>query len=314
MKIKVCIAAFISYTTGVYVERALTKLGHDVEILDQGQLYLTKADDADLFIGVDSGGPLNIPYRLRSKACMWYIDSRRNINSQFRQPNDLETAKELLDVGGLVFQAQHRDMERFVWYFPDYEDSIYWMPLAADPDVWSDKPLGSRVNGVAFVGNCYDPERHGILHALIDNGIVYWPGIERAVMEDGAAIYRNSYAGLNIPSWLGTQECYDVNMRVFEIMSCGVPLITNKLEDLKLLGLKENVHMLTYSTMLSKERDGGTVNSTVTTIMDLAVRLQADKELINVMGEANRTYILENATYVHRVETMLQHCEEKGMI
>lgn len=315
MKIKIPIAAPIEYTTGVYVERALLQLGHDAMIIDQGETYKQHEDDADLFICADSGGPLVIPERIRHKACMWYIDSRRNMHSNVRNPSDLETAKELLDGGGLVFQSQHKDVLNFVSHFVDHEDKIFWLPLAADPEVWDSEPaVENKAHLLSFVGNCYDHERAGILGALSDDGLVYWPGIEKAVMQDGAMVYRDSVAGLNIPSWFGSPHCYDVNMRVFEILSCGIPLITNRLPDLEMLGMHEDVHVITYPTITTKENDGDTVSMTVGCIKNAYGKLFRSPSLVKLMGENARNYIIDNHTYVHRVQDILTYCEREGLI
>jgi hypothetical protein len=317
MKIAIGVAAPIQYSTCVYVEKALRDIGHDAFIADQTELYKLDVSDADLFLCVDSGGPLNIPDSVKHKACMWYIDSRRNSSTEFRIPDDDTTAVALLDGGGVVFQAQLRDVTRLKEKVTDasHRERIVWVPLAADPDVWSNEPVASSFKwNCSFVGNCFDLERLGILNVLAEEGTLYWPGIEKAIMQDGASVYRNSLSGLNIPSWFGTFECYDINMRVWEILSCGVPLITNKLPELDTLGMYNDVHILTYQTLTHKSVDGETVEPTVKAIRACINKLLLNPGLTEFMGEAARKFIVDGNTYTHRVRNMLRFCDEFGVI
>lgn len=309
MNILIPIAAPLHYTTGVYLERAFTSLGHEADIVDQSQLNALGKDDADIFVCVDSGGPLNIPEAIMPKASMWYIDSRRNSDPAIRTPDDDTTAQKLLEHGGTVFQSQRRDVERLQGKLPsEFHSKIIWLPLAADPDVWSNEPISGQPKEyyLVAVSNCYDPERLGIYNTLSEEGLLHWPGTEGAVMEEGAAMYRNAMAGLNVPSWFGTPECYDINMRVFEIMSCGCPLITNHLPELSVLGIEEGVHVFTYPTITQKRRDGATVSFVVEEVKKIIERFRQQPGLSGSMGVVARDLILKRHTYVHRAEVILE--------
>lgn len=300
MRILIMCAAPVSYNPAYYLRNAFKNMGHDAEVITQSELYDHSPEDADLWIGVDSGGPLNIPDDFLPKSCMWFIDSRRNSNPTIRTPDDDTTAERIIHGGGVVFQAQVQDVHRLSSRMKKYlkrktMPRVIFLPLAADPDVWSDRPTEMiPIHTLSFVGNCFDSERLQILESLQEQNILHWPGIEGAIMEDGAAVYRDSIAGLNIPSWWGTPECYDVNMRVFEVLSCGVPLITNRLDVLNSLGILEGKHVFLYSSFDD--------------IIHLVNMLKQDLDVTREMGRQCRQLIIANHTYRHRAESIIKYC------
>lgn len=315
MRIRLPCAAPIPYNPAYYLERAFTSMGHQAEVIDQGWTYDMGPSDADLFVAVDSGGPLNLPEGLLPHTLMWYIDYRRNSDVAVRQPSDAETASRLLNGGGAVCLAQRPDMASLLNHVGSSATShVRWLPLAADLDVWSDRPPTEPVHRCVTVSNCYDLERLGILNRLVEDGYLHWPGIEGAIMEDGAAIYRSGRCGLNVPSWFGTRECYDVNMRVFEVLSCGVPLITNYLSDLSELGILPAAHAMLYPTLTFKERDGDTVAPTVAAIKNMIELLEGNHRAALAMGRAGRELVMSRHTYHHRAETIIEFAQETGIL
>lgn len=299
LSIRLPVAAPVDYNPAFYLRDAFQNMGHDAQVIDQSDLYAYKPENVDLLVGVDSGGPLNIPDEFLSRSCMWYIDSRRNSNPDIRTPDDDTSAERIIRGGGVVFQAQVEDVHRLSFKLKEYLKKrtmlrVIYLPLAADPDVWSDEPKEELSWVTSFVGNCFDAERLGILEALQKRELLYWPGIEKAIMQDGASVYRKSLGGINIPSWWGTPECYDVNMRVFEILSCGIPLITNRLDALDSLGIIEGKHAFLYNSFDD--------------IIHLINMLRQDTQRAKEMGRANRQLILNNHTYEHRAESILKYC------
>lgn len=294
MRILLPVAAPIRYNPAYFLEKAFQQLGHKAKVLDQAELYTKTVKDADLFVGVDSGGPLNIPDELLSKSIMWFIDSRRNHNPEIRNPDDDTTGLRILNGGGHVLQAQVEDAERFNKLAGGNEKfwRVFYMPIGVDTTVWSEKPVKRNPTWpCAFVGNCYDTKRLDILNDLVARKLLHWPGIEGAIMEQGAEVYRDAVCGLNVPSWLDTPECYDVNMRVFEIMSCGKPLITNFVKGLFELGFEEGVHYLSY----------GEISDIPKLINYFVGNIPSAME----MGAKSRSYIERYHTYKHRAQFIL---------
>lgn len=243
MRIQIPVAAYVIYNPATYVEKALKELGHDA-FITQGQV-LEDDPTVDLFFCVDSGGPLVVGNSWAHKCAFWFIDSRRNCDPEVRIPDDDAQARKIFNAGGWVFQAQYEDTVRL----KKKGVHSYWLPLAADPDIWSNKPEEEKVYDVAFVGNCFDPIRHQVLEMLKDNFNFHWPGIEGAIMEDGAKIYRQSKVGFNISSFYGQEWDYDINMRVLEIMSCNIPIVTNYVPSLERLGLANKLPVVTYKSL-----------------------------------------------------------------
>lgn len=297
MKIYIPVAAPVSYNPAYFLADAFKYYGCDTEVIDQSQLYEKSAKDADFFFGVDSGGPLNIPDNLLHKSGMWFIDSRRNHNPEIRNPDDDITGRRILTGGGLVFQAQVEDAIRFCQEDDEYSWRTYYLPLAVDTEVWADTPTVEKPSwSAAFVGNCYDTQRLDALNKLISLGILHWPGIEGAIAGKGAIVYRNALCGLNIPSWWGTPECYDVNMRVFEICSCGRPLITNNVKGLYELGFEEGNHFISYSDFEE--------------IPDIIHWFENNIQDAEIMGKNSHNFVKLNHTYIHRAAKILELIEE----
>lgn len=299
MKILIPVAAPVSYNPAYYLKTAFTYYGIDVQVIDQTELYSVGVNDADLIVGVDSGGPLNIPDHLLSKSVMWFIDSRRNHKPEIRTPDDDTTGLRILAGGGHVLQAQVEDAQRFCKLTGTNERlwRAYYMPIGVDTLVWSDSPCITNPEWqAAFVGNCYDTVRLDALNDLSSKGLLHWPGIEGAIAEQGAAVYRNAVCGLNIPSWYGTPECYDLNMRVFEIASCGRLLITNYVNGLFELGFEEGKHYISYSNLSE--------------IPDIITAFNGvDRKAADAMGSAVRKFIVMNHTYLNRAYFMLAYWE-----
>jgi hypothetical protein len=282
MRIQIPVAAYVNYNPATYVEKALRDLGHNASIT-QGQVSEEDDPSVDLYLCVDSGGPLVVHDSWAHKSAFWFIDSRRNCNPEVRTPDDDAQAEKIFKAGGHVFQAQYEDTLRL----KEKGVNSHWLPLAADPDVWSNHPKEEKLYDVAFVGNCFDPVRHEILGKLEEGFNFCWPGIEKAIMEDGAKVYRQSRVGFNISSFYGQGVDYDINMRVFEIMSCGVPLVTNYVLGLDLLpGLGNCPGIFCYQSL-----DG------IATSIEEALACET---------VYTRNSILENHTYRHRAQKILE--------
>ena len=232
LRVAIPIAAYEPGTTGEYAARAFRQLGHEATILSQWQFYdAFRKDEYDLYFCVDSGGPLNLfemnilngPWR---KLAFWMIDYRRG--KTLKNPNDFDTCKFVSGLGGWVFQANYED---FVDCMNNGILRCSWLPLAADPDVWSGPgftPPDQRPYDVAFVGNVWDGARQQALEDIKRSGLqLAWFGHGAVYMEAGAEVLRQARLGFNISSFYGEPVAYDVNMRVFETLACGIPLVTN---------------------------------------------------------------------------------------
>jgi len=301
VKIAVPIAAFEPGTTGVYVANAFQQLGHQADILSQWQFYTAFRERMyDLYFCVDSGGPLNLlapetfdgPWE---KLAFWMIDYRRG--KDLKNPNDKATCELIGRNGGWIFQSQYEDFVSCL----EFTDRVSWLPLAADPDVWSDQPYEAKVHALGFVGNVWDETRQSVLNSFKNEygARFIFRGHGVAYMEEGAKVLRSCHVGFNISSHYGSGVDYDVNMRVFETLSCGISLITNYVPSLEKLGLANIPFVKTYHSLNELSQ-----NNYMTWCID--------ESFINA-GKQAREWILEFGTYKLRMEQALSTLMEKRL-
>lgn len=296
MNIAVPIAAYEPGTTGEYMARAFRALGHKADILGQWEFYREfQAKNYDLYFCVDSGGPLNLfemsiltgPWE---RLAFWMIDYRRGKN--LKNPNDFDTCNMVSSMGGWVFQSQFED---FLECMKEGIVRCSWLPLAADPEVWSGPPglrPSDRPYEVAFVGNVWDGKRAEALENIKKSGLqLAWFGHGAAYMEAGAHLIRQSQVGFNISSFYGEPTAYDVNMRVFETLSCGVPLVTNYVPSLDRLFSELSQPFLKVYHHFEN-------------IVPVLVGAMQDGQFLD-SGSAAREWILNYGTYKLRAEQAL---------
>jgi glycosyltransferase involved in cell wall biosynthesis len=166
-----------------------------------------------------------------NRVLVWLIDNRLP-NERVQED---AAAKELLSRGAVVCHAQKPDMERV---------GGYWLSLAASPGF---EPVAvAKTADVCFVGYVRDESRARLLS---DVGAKFKVSVKQGVFGRRAnEAYCGARVGLNIPSYYGQPYCYDINMRVFEIAACGVPLVTNYLPELAELGFIDGYNYFAYKS------------------------------------------------------------------
>lgn len=184
-----------------------------------------------------------------------------------------------------VFVAQKHHVARYrdwAWV------SSSWLPLAADPAVFAPHE-GPRVFDVGFVGNAL-PGLHEARRHLLSRLVAC---CERVLVARGA--WREEVARELARCRLVFNRSLheDVNMRVFEALACGRPLLTDRL-DLK-CGLEDlftdGRHLILY--------DDATLEKTA----ERWLRDEADAEQIAVSG---RKHVLKYHTYANRARSALR--------
>lgn len=295
MRVAIPIAAYEEGTTGEYVARAFRKLGHEATIVSQYQFFTDFRERSyDLYFCVDSGGPLNLVDEGNltggdwKRLCFWMIDYRRG--KTMKNPNDLDTCRTIANHGGWIFQSQMEDTKD-CW--GNGIEFVSWLPLAADPQVWSDEPKQAKVYDVGFVGNVWDGVRAQALEAISSSGLrLGFPGHGAAKMESGADVLRKSKVGFNISSFYGDPVAFDVNMRFWETLSVGIPIVTNHVPSLKLIFGDDNLARFVWTY-----RSFGEIIS----VLRGAV---SDSEFQSYGPDARR-WILEFGTYELRISSAL---------
>jgi hypothetical protein len=299
MNIAIPVARFHAGYTAEYVQRALVSLGHTASILDAPAFFSALRNrEFDHFFCVDSGEALPLDDRSIASCSFedvsfWFIDFRHNKNRPERRPNDLQNARLIDDRGGWVFQAQVEDVDDCLSLGLT---RVSWLPLAADPDVWAADPREAKQFHIGFVGNVWDAQRKRALETLL--GIkslrVGFLGGGSVWKEDAAALLRRCVMGFNINSFFGEPFAYDINMRFFETLSCGIPIYTNEVPALERLLPPDAPFVRTFRSM-------GDL------LPGLSAALRDDRFL--AAGAAARQWILGHATYRHRMAEVLRRIE-----
>ena len=231
---------------------------------------------------------------VNGKPMVWLIDNRHPHEAAKEDP----AARELLARGVLVCHAQKPDMERV---------GGKWLPLAATPGYKPFEPrtitLKSNSDSrevqvtehdkwydVGFVGYIRDTGRSML---FADIGARYSLNTGEGLFGRNAVeAYWFSRIGVNIPTGYGAPDCYDINMRVFEIMATGVPLVTNTLPELAELGITH-----ADTAMLYDSPDH---------LIWLIGKLLEHPDKANEMGNKASQLVQEHHTYRHRAEQVLE--------
>ena len=253
---------------------------------------MKNADDTHFFC-VDSGKPLNLlapeikDLSLKNLS-YWFIDFRHHKYGP-RSPTDVELCQEISNRDGRIFQSQFQDHQ---FSLAEGWKNSFHLPLAADTGIWSDEPKEAKNFQLAFAGNVWDKGRAEILQYLLNQKSLKFgfQGHGALWMEDAAKHIRQSHVGFNVNSWYGTEHAFDLNMRFYETLSCGVPLITNWVEELDRI-------FPTLPTFLK-------VYKSAQELPHIISEAFSDPSFLD-SGKAARKWILDENTYQHRMQQVL---------
>lgn len=255
-------------TTGFYCRRALARQT-DIEHLLPEELQAIPSGLFDWYLFVDDGLDYPIPDYLRPRAA-WLIDTHLRFDRLLERFGHAE----------LLFAAQRDGAIKLA---EALQSDVQWLPLACDPDMHRPVACDQRFE-IAFIGNLVGQQRVSLLDSLRQR----YPRvrIEQAYFDDMAAAYCSARVGFNC------SVENDINMRVFEIPACGLPLITN---EIPYNGLEElfarGQELLTYS---SREE-----------LFSCVERLLEDGNLLQSIATAGRRRVLRDHTYAQRMTRLL---------
>lgn len=166
---------------------------------------------------------------------------------------------------------------------------VFWLPLACSPS--AHRPVGgvAPTHDIAFAGSASQPvhlERRRLLEALsqcfsiLARGGVYGDDLCRTIAQGRIAFNHSA-----------VQE---VNMRVFEALAMGRPLLTNRAAAVNGLFdlFRDGVHLAAYDSEAE--------------LMAKATALLADAPAREAMAAAGRAEVLARHTYAHRVQSLLE--------
>ena len=288
------------YTTAEYLGRAFKSLGHEVTVLPlqkfaRGKLnrvlgYYKRSSSHVSF--VDAAKWIR-RRRIKADLFLW-VESPRFVDVALRKPFACPTAAWVIDTNVAAarlqalsapydhaFVSQKEGTERFV----SAGLNATWLPLAADPEFHRpfDEPI---VYDLGFVGRIESKsyqDRFEMLRALSQK---YKVLVTTAYGTEMAKVYSRCTLAFN----RGLNRGF--NMRVFEAMAIGRPLVT----DLEASGLRdvfiEGRHFAGYSDQQTLEAK----------IDDLL----AQPERASAMAAAARDEVLGHHTYVHRARKILE--------
>ena len=255
-------------------------------------------DKHDFWLFVDDGRddiPMEVPKGDAPKCC-YLIDTHLGYNQR------LDWAKHF----DHVFVAQLPTVDKFK---QDGIENVHWLPLACTPstDLTAGELLRApqetkgewgvnKRHDVVFVGylnngHIVDGEQQGndrtaaldyIFRCFKNN----WLSLN-TFFADAAVRYARGRVGFNI----SIRD--DLNMRFFEIMSCGTCLVTNTdVVGIEELGFEDGVHFMGYKT-LEEARDK----------IQFALENPMEREDI---AKAGHDLVRSAHTYEHRVKQIIE--------
>jgi len=287
------------WTTATYCVKALKKK-YEVEVFDlkktRGYIWnlaqfgiilpggkqtsilnvLQSLEKPDLILEIDGYGLYHLKdyKKLNIPVAYWAIDSHIPAKRNFQ--------KKIAEDFNYIFVAQ----KRYVDEFKKINRNSFWLPLACDPEIHRQYPVEKKFD-IGFVGSLnksLHPERVKLLNYLAKKYNVI--ARSNVYMEEMAKIYSYAKIGFN-RSLAG-----DLNMRVFEIMSCGTMLLTdnigNGIEEL----FEDRKHLVLYNNLGD---------------LDEKVRhyLENEEEREAIAG-AGRKEVLDRHTYEHRMDYLIK--------
>ena len=205
-----------------------------------------------------------------SPNAVWWVDT--HLGKEYRIKRSLKFDK--------TYLAQLNDVENFK---KAGVNDVWWLPLAAEPDVW--KPLDIiKQYDVAFIGflNCKKRIEH--LETLFKEFPNFYYGV--TFFDRANKKFNESRMLFNI----SIKD--DINMRFFEAMSTGVPLLTNKIVN---NGMEELAIPFDHFMSYKNEKE----------LIDRTHQILKDPEIFNKMGKNASEHVRNHHTYYHRMKKVL---------
>ena len=222
---------------------------------------------ADLIINIEPCAKI-ISYPGR-KSCLWEIDNHIHLGSCVDKYQEVDN----------VFITQ----KHFQPLYPDKKTT--WLPLAAYPDLHKLYKDEKVIYDVGFLGNDTYPRRSDLLDKI---GKKY--KLLRSTAKPGEE-YARKLSQCKI--LFNCSLHHDMNMRVFEAISVGRLLLTDKVDGQDDI-FKEREHYVIYNEWEDLDKK-------------IEYYLNNDKERERI-AKKGANYVHATQTYKNRIETILQTC------
>jgi len=261
-------------TTGAYIEKVIKKAGLAYDLFGVDNPAAIPAG-YDLYLRIDHGDYIfDIPSNLRP-AVFYAIDTHL--------PKPYKKIKKQASHYDVVFCAQKQGVERLK---REAKVDAQWLPLGCDPEVHSRLVL-PKIYDIGFVGRNAVKFNRGRQLALLKQKFPV-SFIGQADFRQMSNIYSSSRIGFN------SSIINDINMRVFEIMSCGCFLLTNRILNNGMQDLfEEGKHYVSYRN--NKE------------LIELAEYYLKHDEQREAIAAAGHELVTKKYTYFHRVQAMFNY-------
>lgn len=231
------------------------------------------AKPADFHFYVDWGEDCfgGCDYVPPSPNAVWWIDS--HLGKEYR----LERSKKF----DKVYLAQLNDVQ----YFRDNGcKDVEWLPLAAEPDLWKPMAVAKKYD-VSFIGFLNCEKRIEYLELLFKSQPNFFYGVK--FFEKAVQKFNESRVLFNI----SIKD--DVNMRMFEAIATGVPVLNNKISNNgQEVLFEEGKHFVGYEDKAE--------------MIKQANKMLENNAWAKELGEAGKNHVIKNHCYEHRMQKVLQ--------
>ncbi len=265
-------------TTGAYLEKVIRESGLDYRHFWTRDAA-TISGDFDLYLRIDHGDyKYDIPAHLHP-AVFYVIDT--HLKKPYRR------IREQVAHYDIVFCAQKEGALRLG---QETKVDTQWLPLACDPEIHKKVTVDKKYD-IGFVGS---PARKFPRGRLLDALGKKYPRsyLRGAHFTKMSEVYSACRIGFNY------SIRNDINMRIFEIMSCGCLLLTNQIRDNGFKELFENEkHLHTYRN----QRE----------LLELAEYYLKNEDARRKMAQEGFSLVTQKHTYRQRVRAMFNYAAFK---
>ncbi|BCX15612.1 MAG: hypothetical protein KatS3mg097_504 [Candidatus Parcubacteria bacterium] len=270
MKIVLIFNKSFPCTTGQYILKILEKENEVFVLSPKDNFQKIHEIQPDFILVIDDSSHYILDVNYHPKV-IWIIDSHTSFICD----------KVMVKSFDIVFVAQKEYVEKF----KKYNQHVYWLSLACDPD-WHSKQNLEKIYDVAFIGQMGRGWRRKLLINLKKD----FPNsfISSADCKDIGKIYSQAKIVVNY------NVNNDINMRVFEALCSGNLLLTNKIKDNGFNELFEDrKHLVVY-------------NGTYRDLKEKIKYYLENEEEREKMAENGRNLALSLHTYQQRADFMVK--------
>lgn len=275
------------FTVGSYVTKELANQ-NDINIVahcripeDAGVLEEQYTPNLDLILVIDSSTHYKIHHHRgklskNTKTCFWISDLHRPDWAKWR----LQMIKEWHY--DHIFYAQ-KNFKQMIMDCGYEESECTWLLHAADSEIF--KPLFyiSKQYDIGYVG--YMNDKREKAERILKNYMRFkhyssvWAWSACRAMNECKILFNISVEN-------------DINMRVFESLATGIPLLTNYTDN-------------GFDDIFGNEEEFCLTYNDETEMKEKAVRLLANPEMRKTLGKKGRDHVLKHHTYRNRINSIL---------